>query len=228
MTLYDADGRIRQQFDALPGPINDLDVAPDGTWGVTVGAESAAVLWDIDAATGRWSEKEVLTGASGIVATAMIDPTGDRLYTLSSDDRLMVWDVRPSGGFGAPRPGLDRWIADEPAVVAPGELVVVPTRAFGTAVSGDWPYFGPGTTEVAATFIDPRTGEVVDEVVVGDTLEESYTGASVGGQPRPRPARRQLGSGRHRPGRAVARAGHHLHRAPPGTWVRTGGRCRSG
>ena len=184
VTLYDTGGRIRQQFDALPGPVNDLDVAPDGTWGVTVGDESAAVLWDIDAATGRWSEKEVLTGAGGVVGTAMIDPTGNRLYTLSSNGLLMVWDVAPSGGFGAPRPGLDdRWITDEPAVVAPGELVVVPTRPFGTAVSGNWPYFGPGTAEVAATFIDPRTGEVVDEVPVGNTLEASYTGASVAVSP---------------------------------------------
>ena len=184
VTLYDAGGRIRQQFDALPGPGLDLDVAPDGTWGVTVGAEGAVVLWDIDAATGRWSEKEVLTGAGGIVGTAMIDPTGNRLYTLSSNGMLMVWDVAPSGGFGAPRPGLDdRWITDEPAVVAPGELVVVPTRPFGTAVPGNWPYFGPGTAEVAATFVDPRTGSVVDEVAVGDTVEESYSGASVAVSP---------------------------------------------
>ena len=184
VTLYDTDGRIRQQFDALPGAAIDLDVAPDGTWGVTVGAESAVVLWDIDAATGRWSEKEVLTGAGGTVGTSLIDPSGNRMYTMSSNNRLMVWDVSPTGGFGAPRPGLDdRWITDEPGVVEPGELVVAPTRPFGTAVSGDWPYFGPGTSEVAATFVDPRTGEVVDEVAVGETLEESYIGASVAVNP---------------------------------------------
>ena len=114
----------------------------------------------------------------------MIDPSGDRMYSLSSDNMLIVWDVSPTGGFGAPRPGLDdRWITDEPAVVEPGELVVVPTRPFGTAVRGDWPYFGPGTAEVAATFVDPRTGEVVDEVAVGETLEESWIGASVAVSP---------------------------------------------
>ena len=184
VTLYDADGRIRQQFGALPGAAIDLDVAPDGTWGVTVGAQGAIVLWDVDAATGRWSETEVLAGAGGIVGTSMIDPSGERMYTLSSDSMLMVWEVSPTGGFGAPRPGLDdRWIADEPAVVEPGELVVAPTRSFGTAVSGDWPYFGPGTSDVAATFVDPRTGEVVDEVAVGNTLEESWLGASVAVSP---------------------------------------------
>jgi WD40 repeat protein len=50
-------------------------------------------------------------------------------------------------------------------------------------VSGDWPYLGPGTSEVSATFVDPRTGEVVDEVAVGETLEESYIGASVAVSP---------------------------------------------
>jgi DNA-binding SARP family transcriptional activator/WD40 repeat protein len=184
VTLYEADGRIRQQFDALPGPVIDIDVAPDGTWGVTVGAESAIKLWDIDPATGRWSEKEVLIGASGVVGTSLIDPSGQRMYTMSSDNRLMTWDVSPSGGFGAPRPGLDgRWITDEPGVVVPGQLVVAPTRPFGDAVSGNLPYFGPGTAEVAATFIDPRTGEVVDEVAVGRTLEESLIGASLAVSP---------------------------------------------
>ncbi|MGY1608919.1 nSTAND1 domain-containing NTPase [Geodermatophilus sp. SYSU D00700] len=182
--LYDGNGRIRQQFDAAPGQMNDLDVAPDGTWGVTTGAEGSVVLWDIDAATGRWSEKEALTGAGGIVGTAMIDPSGDRMYTLSSDGMLTVWDVSPTGGFGVPRPGLDdRWITDEPAVVQPGELVVLPTRPFGSAVRGDWPYSGPGTAEVVATFIDPRTGEVVDEVPVGNTLEDAWSGASVAVSP---------------------------------------------
>ena len=213
VTLYDAGGRIRQQFDALPARVNDLDVAPDGTWGVTVGDEGAAVLWDIDAATGRWSEKEVLTGAGGVVGTAMIDPSGNRLYTLSTDGLLMVWDVAPERWFRCAPPGLDdRWITDEPAVVAPGELIVVPTRPFGTDVPGNWPYFGPGTSEVAATFIDPRTGEVVEEVPVGNTSRRRIRGLRRG-QRRPRPDRRQLGSGRHRPGRAVARGGHDLHRA---------------
>jgi WD40 repeat protein len=182
--LYDESGRIRQQFDALPGQMNDLDVAPDGTWGVTAGAEGAIKLWDIDAATGRWSEKEVLIGAGGIVGSAMIDPSGDRMYSLSSDGMLIVWDVSSTGGFGAPRPGLDdRWITDEPAVVEPGELVVVPTRPFGSAVRGDFPYFGPGTAEVAATFLDPRTREVVEEVPVGRTLEDAWIGASVAVSP---------------------------------------------
>jgi len=158
--------------------------APDGTWGVTTGAEGAIKLWDIDAVTGRWSEKEVLSGARGVVGTSMIDPSGTRMYTLSSDRMLLVWDVSPTGGFGAPRSGLrDRWITDEPAVVEPGKLVVVPTRPYGSAVPGNMPYHGNGTAEVAATFLDPRTGRVVDEVPIGKTLEPLWSGASVAASP---------------------------------------------
>ena len=182
--LYDRSGRIRQQFHALPGQMNDLDIAPDGTWGVTTGEEGAITLWNIDAATGRWSESETLAGARGVVGTAMIDPSGDRLYTLSSDGMLVVWDVSPSGGFGAPRPGLDgRWITDEPAVVESGALVVVPTRPFGSEASREMPYHGRGTAEVAATFLDARTGRVVDEIPIGKTLEPSWSGASVAVSP---------------------------------------------
>jgi WD40 repeat protein len=180
VTLYDADGRVRQQVDALPSSVMDLDVAPDGTWGVTVGYDGAIAVWDVDVRTGRWSERETLDGAGGVVGTAVIDPSGSRMYTLSTNDTLLVWDVSPTGGFGAPRPGIhDGWITDEPAVVEPGRLVVAPTRPFRTTVSQDWPYGGPGTADVSATFIDPRTGEVVDTVAVGRTLEESSIGASV-------------------------------------------------
>ena len=185
VTLYDTGGRIRQQFDALPGAAIDLDVAPDGTWGVTVGGESAVVLWDIDAATGRWSEKEVLTGAGGVVGTAMIDPSGEpdvhpvqqRHADGLGRGAAAAVSARPvrgwtTGGSPTSRPSWRR-----------GSWSSSPTRPFGSAVSGDWPYFGPGTSEVAATFVDPRTGEVVDEVAVGDTLEESYIGASVAVSP---------------------------------------------
>ena len=183
VTLHDGEGRIRQQFTALPGTVVDLDLAPDSTWGVTVGLDGGIVLFDVDA-TGRWSQREIVTGPRGHVGTAMISPAGDRLYTLSKDNMLTALDVSPTGGFGAPRPGMpDWWIPDEPAVVEPGELVVMPTRPFGSAVSGDYPYYGAGTTEVAATFLDPRTGEVVEHIVVGQTLEESEFLASVAVSP---------------------------------------------
>ena len=46
-------------------------------------------------------------------------------------------------------------------------------------------YLGPGTLGVAATFLDPRTGEVVDEVAVGDTLRGRALRGVGGGQPGP-------------------------------------------
>ncbi len=59
------------------------------------------------------------------------------------------------------------------------------------------PYKGPGTAEVAATFLDPRTGEVVEEVPVGDT-DEGYSWRRFrGGQPGPAVGRRDHIFGHH-------------------------------
>jgi DNA-binding beta-propeller fold protein YncE len=67
-------------------------------------------------------------------------------------------------------------MVNPPEVVERGRLLVAATRPLG---SGDWPYAGPGTAAVAATFLDPRTGEVVEEFPVGETDEDYSWGASV-------------------------------------------------
>ncbi len=58
------------------------------------------------------------------------------------------------------------------------------------------PYLGEGTLKRAATFLDPRTGEVVGQVEVGDTVEGAIFGVSVAVSPDRRFGRRHLGPGR--------------------------------
>ena len=58
VTLYDRSGRVTQQLDAHDERVSDLVLAPDGTWAATVGTAGEIVLWDVDPATGRWSERE--------------------------------------------------------------------------------------------------------------------------------------------------------------------------
>ena len=116
------------------------------------------------------------------VLQAEVSPDSSRLFTLSRDT-VIVWDVGPDGGFGESHPGIPgRWVANPPDVVEPGRLLVAPTRPLGPVVQ-EIPYLGEGTRTVAATFLDPRTGEVVDEVVVGETREDAYFGASVAVSP---------------------------------------------
>jgi DNA-binding SARP family transcriptional activator/WD40 repeat protein len=178
ITLVDRAGAVVQELDPPGSEIRDVALAPDGTWGVTVG--QGVVLWDVDKSTGQWSERETLQGHAGDVASAEIDPSGNRLVTASPDNVLIVWDVRPDGGFGKPQPGLSgRFAVGAPAVVEPGRLVVVPTRGLPPpdVVEDGPPYVGEGL-DVAATFVDPRTGEVVDQVAVGNTVTDAYLGAS--------------------------------------------------
>ena len=59
---------------------------------------------------------------------------------------------------------------------------MVPTRPF-EAPSEERAVLGRGTAEVTATFLDPRTLEIVDEVAVGSTLEEAWYRAAVAVSP---------------------------------------------
>ena len=183
VTLFDRTGAVVQQLEVHQEPVRDVVVAPDGTWAVTAGDGPLVVVWDIDAETGRWSQRDVLSGHAGDVRDLAVDATGSRMFTVSTDDTIITWDMSPDGGFGEAYPGLDgRWIPNRPAVVGPDGLLVAPTRP-GTSIgeAGSGP--GPGTESVSAAFIDPDTGEVVDEVPLGDTLARAGSGTSVAVSP---------------------------------------------
>ena len=175
--LYNERGRFTQRLAVHQSDVNDAVVSPDGRWAVTGDGSGRAMVWDIHPGTGLWAPREELTGHSGGINGVAIDPRGRTVVTVSTDGTAISWDVSPGAGFGAPLKGLgDRWISNRPEAVVPGELVVAPTRA--APVDG-----GHLGELVSATFLDPRTGEVVDEVEVGDTLPETANGSSVAVSP---------------------------------------------
>jgi WD40 repeat protein len=89
----------------------------------------------------------------------------------------------PDAGFGEAYPGLDgRWISNRPQPV-PGGLIVFPTRPGRSTTEVRHGPLGPETASVAAVFLDPATGEVVEQVVVGDTLHDRPFGSSVAVSP---------------------------------------------
>ena len=165
VTLYDAGGRPVQQVDHRPGPVLDVAVAPDGGWAATVGGSGAVTLWDVDAAAARWVPTESFAGHAGDVLEAQITADGRLLVTRGADNRMILWDVTATAGFGAPVAGSgDRWFAGPPEVVEPDRLVVVPSRPVGDTLDDGT---APDTTGLAATFLEPGTGRVVDQVTVG-------------------------------------------------------------
>ena len=183
VTLLDSDGAVSQQLDVHQEPVRDVVISPDGAWGATVGDGPAAVLWDIDPSTGRWSHREELTGHSGDVVEAAVDPAGRRLITLGLDHTIISWDMGADGGFGRSYPGLaGRWISNRPQPV-PGGLIVAPTRP-GVSTS-EVRHAGPGpeTLHVAAVFLDPATGRVEEQVPLGDTIDGVAFGSSVAVSP---------------------------------------------
>lgn len=184
VALYDRSGRLVQELEDLPAPVFDVVLAPDGSWGATVGDAGTAMLWDVGPETGRWSQREPLHGQSGTSFIADIDPSGRWLVALSTEFKVALWDLGPDGGFGNGRPGLSgHWITDRPEVVEPGRLVVAATQPLGQLDVGSLPYAGRGATSVAATFLDPRTGGVVQQVVVGETFEDGVVGGAAAVSP---------------------------------------------
>jgi DNA-binding SARP family transcriptional activator/WD40 repeat protein len=183
VALYDPAGAVIQLLDDPPEAIRDLVVSPDGTWGAGGGDNGGVVIWDIDPGTGRWNARETLRGHDGEVVAIDLDPSGQTLFTVSQDGTVIAWDMSPDAGFGRSIPALrDRWISNRPQVVTP-RLVVAPTRPVSRRQGHG--AFGPesDTLRVAATFIDPTNGGVVDQVEVGDTGESFTFGSSVAVSP---------------------------------------------
>jgi DNA-binding SARP family transcriptional activator/WD40 repeat protein len=180
VTRFDEAGAAVQRLDAHQAPVRDVAVSPDGTWAVSVGNDAVVVVWDVDQATGRWTQRELLPGHEGDVMMVEVDPTGQRMYTAALDDTVIAWDMSPDGGVGTTVPALHRVLTNGPEVVEPGELLVAPTgvRSFPPSV----PAAG-SPSRVAATFFDPSDGRVVDEIPVGDTVPGMTLGASVSVSP---------------------------------------------
>jgi WD40 repeat protein len=183
-TLYDEAGTVVQDLEVERSSVFDVALAPDGMWGATVGTDGTVLLWDVDPYSGRWTQRAPLIGHDGDVVAADIDAEGRRLITASWDDTVIAWDVTPAGGFGAAYPVFPgRRVTAPPAVVAPGRLMVAPTRAVtGPVADPGIELAVPGTVDVA-TFFDPGTGAVVDEVAVGQEAHPEWREGSVAVSP---------------------------------------------
>ena len=183
VTLTDRSGTPVQQLEAHQDVVRDVVVAPDGTWAATGDNGAAGHLWDIDPATGLWSEREALTGHDGEVVDMAVDAAGRRLLTLSRDHTLITWDMSADGGFGEAYPALEeRWISNRPQLIESEGLLVAPTRS-GTNV---WPAepARPGHAERRRDISRPRAPATRwTEVVVGDTIEHAQLGSSVAVSP---------------------------------------------
>ncbi len=111
---------------------------------------------------------------------------GDSLLTASADGQVVTWDLTDGAGLGRTYAGLagkGRYVSNRVEVVEPGRLVVAPTRILSREPRGSTETPGSDTLSVAAVFLDPRSGRVVDEVVVGETVEGSVFGSSVSVSP---------------------------------------------
>ncbi len=182
VTRYDADGRAVQELDVHRAAVRDVRVLPGGAAAVTTSDDGQVVLWDIDG-QGRWSFGEALEGHAGPVVQAEVSADARSLLTASSDGQVVTWDLTAGAGLGSTYPGLEgRYVSNRMEVIDPGRLVVAPTRTLSSRPRGFTESPGADTLSVAAVFLDPRSGEVVDEVVVGDTTDSIF-GSSVGVSP---------------------------------------------
>lgn len=131
VSLVDRNG-ITVQWLYLHTPlVRDVVTSPDGTWAATAGDGGEVVRWDVDPVTGLWSSPQFLTGHHGAVVGAEVHGDGDRLFSVSVDGRVIVWDMRAAGGLDATRSlrpdsvPASVWLEDACAVVGrdftPGE-----------------------------------------------------------------------------------------------------------
>ncbi len=182
VTRYDARGRAVQVLDVHRAPVRDAAVLPGRQAGVTAGDDGQVELWSVDPRTGAWSHSDSLTGHGGAVQQVEAAGDGRALLTADQDGQLITWDLTDQLSFGTTYPGIkERWVAHRVRVVDPGRLVVAPTRTLGRRPERRTPWGArlPGTAGVAAVFLDPRTGRVLDEVQVPKTDPGFLFGTSV-------------------------------------------------
>ena len=105
MTLYGLAGRSVEQLVAQERPdrgaVRDVVLAPDRTWGATVGDGADVRLWRVNPQTGIWTPRESLPGHGGDVGEAEVDAVHHRLITIALGDRVIVWDARLDDGSAA-------------------------------------------------------------------------------------------------------------------------------
>jgi hypothetical protein len=98
ITLVDRAGTSIQELHGHQGGVADIAVSPDGQWAVSAGAKGQILRWDVDPATGQWSDPTPLAGHSGNVVGVEVDPIGDRLASVAVDHTIISWDMRRDGG----------------------------------------------------------------------------------------------------------------------------------
>ncbi|MGZ8742470.1 MAG: nSTAND1 domain-containing NTPase [Nocardioides sp.] len=176
VTRYETNGRLAQVLEAHAERVRDALVVPGGSMAVTVGDGGAVELWDISAKSGAWSRRESLPGHSGNVVQAEVAGDGTTLFTVSQDGMLITWDLTGTQGFGGTYGGPgDRWISNRIQVVDPGRVVVAPARTpFGSRASAG---------NVAALFLDPKSGRELDRVKVSPGMGLFQWGSSVAVSP---------------------------------------------
>jgi WD40 repeat protein len=165
VSLFDSTGRQTQVLDAHRVEVDAVVVAPNGSWAATADGSGVVTVWDVERASGTWSPRENLPGLEGKTRLS-IAPDSSTLVSVSGDGTAVVWDLSDDAGLATPSPGLGSrgWISNTPAEVVPGRLLVAPTRD-GPAGAPYW-----AQNRVSATFLDPRTWSVVDQVPVGRNL----------------------------------------------------------
>ncbi|HEX6336935.1 MAG TPA: BTAD domain-containing putative transcriptional regulator [Jiangellaceae bacterium] len=187
LVLYDADGNVAQTVAAHEGKIFAVAGTSDGRTAVSVGEDGGVVVWDAIPATGEvgpsLSKADVMTGHDGSVTGVALPANGQTMLTGGMDGRLVEWDLSGNRGFARPvEPIAGRVISNRPHSIGDTGIVVAPTRprlrltdVLGVPAGDD--------TAVSATFLNAKTGQVIDHVPVGDTIILSPFGSSVSTSP---------------------------------------------
>jgi WD40 repeat protein len=77
--------------------VNDLAVAPDGSWLLSAGNDGTVRVWDVEAGRSRL----VLRGHVGAVQGCTVAPDGSWLASAGSDGTVRIWDAPAADGDGA-------------------------------------------------------------------------------------------------------------------------------
>jgi Protein kinase domain/WD domain, G-beta repeat len=92
LMTHGSEMRLQALYDlAMPGPVDQMLIAPNNQTLVTAGSDRVLRLWSL---TNQGAKPKTLTGSTGAITALAMSSDSRRLVSGSADSRVRLWDVK--------------------------------------------------------------------------------------------------------------------------------------
>ncbi len=93
VTIFDKEGRLIYELNRHSGPVNSVDISPDGNLIVTSASDNKGFVWNYNSQIQKFNVYDSLIGHNGIIWSCRFNKTGKYIITASEDSTIKIWDL---------------------------------------------------------------------------------------------------------------------------------------